>query len=112
MKNILEGMLINYAQYSNTKLSSYKKVYVVDREKSFDVNDEFSHLSLWVRATGDVKVWLNGVEVFSQEVKQTRQYNQYNISNYCRYLRKGKNELKIEVRETKKMSFDFGLRAY
>jgi len=27
-------------------------------------------------------------------------------------LRKGKNELKIEVRETKKMSFDFGLRAY
>lgn len=81
-------------------------------ETSFDVNDEFSHLSLWVRATGDVKVWLNGVEVFSQEVKQTRQYNQYNISNYCRYLRKGKNELKIEVRETKKMSFDFGLRAY
>lgn len=65
-----------------------------------------------MRATGDVKVWLNGVEVFSQEVKQTRQYNQYNISNYCRYLRKGKNELKIEVRETKKMSFDFGLRAY
>ena len=36
VKNILEGMLINYAQYSNTKLSSYKKVYVVDREKSFD----------------------------------------------------------------------------
>ena len=81
-------------------------------ETSFDVNEEFSHLSLWVRATGDVKVWLNGVEVFSQEVKQTRQYNQYNISNYCQYLRKGKNELKIEVRETKKMSFDFGLRAY
>ena len=81
-------------------------------ETSFDVNDEFSHLSLWGRATGDVKVWLHGVEVFSQEVKQTRQYNQYNISNYCRYLRKGKNELKIEVRETKKMSFDFGLRAY
>ena len=81
-------------------------------ETSFEVNKEFNHLSLWIRATGDVKVWLNGVEVFSQEVKQTRHYNQYNISDYCHYLREGRNELRIEVQENKKMNFDFGLRAY
>ena len=47
------------------------------------------------------KVWLNGVEVFAQEAKQTRQYNQYNISDYSRYLRKGSNLLKIEVKDSK-----------
>ena len=43
---------------------------------------------------------------------QTKHYNQYNISDYCHYLREGRNELKIEVQENKKMNFDFGLRAY
>ena len=61
---------------------------------------------------GEAKVWLNGVEVFAQEAKQTRQYNQYNISDYSRYLRKGSNLLKIEVKDSKKMRFDYGLRAY
>lgn len=85
---------------------------VVVSQTTFDANRDFTHLSLWMRAAGEVKVWLNGVEIFSQEVKQTRQYNQYNISDYSRYLKKGSNELKIEVRDTKKMAFDYGLRAY
>ena len=41
------------------------------------------HLSLWLNVAGEAKVWLNGVEVFAQEAKQTRQYNQYNISEMC-----------------------------
>ncbi len=71
-------------------------------EATFKVDKDFNHLSLW----------LNGVEVFAQEAKQTRQYNQYNISDYSRYLRKGSNLLKIEVKDSKKMRFDYGLRAY
>lgn len=34
-KGILEGMLKNYAQYSNTDFGMYRKECVVDREKSF-----------------------------------------------------------------------------
>ena len=41
------------------------------------------------------------MEVFAQEAKQTRQYNQYNISDYSRYLRKGSNLLRIEVKDSK-----------
>ena len=81
-------------------------------EATFKVDKDFSHLSLWLNVAGEAKVWLNGVEVFEQEAKQTRQYNQYNISDYSRYLRKGSNLLKIEVKDSKKMRFDYGLRAY
>ena len=76
----------------------------------FKVDKDFNQLSLWLNVAGEV--WLNGVEVFAQEAKQTRQYNQYNISDYSRYLRKGSNLLKIEVKDSKKMRFDYGLRAY
>ncbi|KAA4393141.1 beta-galactosidase, partial [Bacteroides ovatus] len=81
-------------------------------EATFKVDKDFNHLSLWLNVAGEAKVWLNGVEVFVQEAKQTRQYNQYNISDYSRYLRKGSNLLKIEVKDSKKMRFDYGLRAY
>ena len=81
-------------------------------EATFNVDKGFNHLSLWLNVAGEAKVWLNGVEVFAQEAKQTRQYNQYNISDYSRYLRKGSNLLKIEVKDSKKMRFDYGLRAY
>ena len=81
-------------------------------EATFKVDKDFSHLSLWLNVAGEAKVWLNGVEVFAQEAKQTRQYNQYNISDYSRYLRKGSNLLKIEVKDSKKKRFDYGLRAY
>ena len=81
-------------------------------EATFKVDKDFNHLSLWLNVAGEAKVWLNGVEVFAQEAKQTRQYNQYNISDYSRYLRKGSNLLKIEVKDSKKMRFDYGLRAY
>ena len=81
-------------------------------EATFKVDKDFNHLSLWLNVAGEAKIWLNGVEVFAQEAKQTRQYNQYNISDYSRYLRKGSNLLKIEVKDSKKMRFDYGLRAY
>ena len=74
-------------------------------EATFKVDKDFNHLSLWLNVAGEAKVWLNGVEVFAQEAKQ-------NISDYSRYLRKGSNLLKIEVKDSKKMRFDYGLRAY
>ena len=67
---------------------------------------------MWLNVAGDVKVWLNGVEVFNQNVVQTRHYNQFNLSDYADYLKLGKNNLKIEIKANKKMKFDYGLRAF
>ena len=81
-------------------------------ETIFFTENPFDHLSLWLNVYGNVRVWLNGSKVFEQEVKQTRHYNQYNISDFAHYLRKGNNTLRLEVTDTGKMNFDYGLKAY
>ena len=81
-------------------------------ETEFVLNQPLKNLSLWLRAAGTGKVWLNGVEVFLQDIRMTKQYNQYNLSDYSSLLKKGKNTIKIEVQGTNKMDFDYGLRAF
>ena len=89
-----------------------KKGVKVCSETDFESDKKYENLSLWLNVAGDVKVWLNGVEVFNQNVVQTRHYNQFNLSDYADYLKVGKNNLKIEVKANKKMNFDYGLRAF
>lgn len=81
-------------------------------ETEFVLGQPLKNLSLWLRAAGTGKVWLNGVEVFLQDIRMTKQYNQYNLSDYSSLLKKGKNTIKIEVQGTNKMDFDYGLRAF
>lgn len=81
-------------------------------ETDFDIVQPLKNLSLWLRVAGTTKVLINGVEVFLQDVRMTRQYNQYNISDYSSLLRKGRNTIIIEVKGTGKMDFDYGLRAF
>lgn len=81
-------------------------------ETDFDIVQPLKNLSLWLRVAGTTKVLINGVEVFLQDVRMTRQYNQYNISDYSSLLRKGRNTIRIEVKGTGKMDFDYGLRAF
>lgn len=81
-------------------------------ETEFFVENSFEHLSLWLNAAGVTRAWLNGTLIFEQEVKQTRHYSQYNISDYVHLLRKGGNTLKVEVSNTGRMNFDYGLKAY
>ncbi len=99
------------AAMAKLPLAVNAKSEVVSTAK-FRVEEDFDHLSLLIHATGQATVWLNGVEIFAQDVRQTRQHNQYNVSDYSQYLVKGENELKIRIAESGKMEFDFGLRAY
>lgn len=89
-----------------------KKGSVVVSERDFTVGSSFDNLSLWLNAAGTVKVMLNGIEVFNQEVRYTRHYNQYNISDFSSYLKPGINRLRVEVKASGKMNFDYGLRAF
>lgn len=81
-------------------------------ETDFVIDQPLKNLSLWLRVAGATKVWINGVEVFLQDVRMTRQYNQYNISDYSSFLKKGRNTIRIEVKGTGKMDFDYGLRGF
>lgn len=81
-------------------------------ETDFDIDQPLKNLSLWLRVAGTTKVLINGVEVFLQDVRMTRQYNQYNISDYSSLLKKGRNTIRIEVKGTGKMDFDYGLRGF
>ena len=85
------------------------KVY---SETNFETDNEYKNLSLWLNAAGSVKIWLNGIEVFNQDVNQTRHYNQFNLSDYSDYLKKGMNNLIVEAVSSKKMQFDYGLIAF
>ena len=89
-----------------------KKGVKVCSETVFESDKKYENLSLWLNVAGDVKVWLNGGEVFNQNVVQTRHYNQFNLSDYADYLKLGKNNLKFEIKANKNMKFDYGLRAF
>ena len=84
-------------------------------EDRFNDDGEAGHLSLWLAANCEMKVWINGKEVFNGPVRQTRNYNQFNISNYRNYLRKGENGIRFEMKNTlpkRNTSFDYALTAY
>ncbi|MDR1119330.1 MAG: beta-galactosidase, partial [Dysgonamonadaceae bacterium] len=89
---------------------------VVCKEK-FTVDKMYQNLSLWLNVNGSTKILINGVPVFDQPVKNTRQYNQINLSDYSYLLQTGENTFEIEVKTTAKdngkiMNFDFGLTAF
>ena len=81
---------------------------------TFDADQEYDNLSLWLFTPGKVKVWLNGTMVLDQESRQKRHYNHFNISDWSQCLVKGSNELTVEVQVANENPFmlDFGLRAY
>ncbi len=81
-------------------------------EVTFNSDKEYQYLSFWTKMSGDVTVWLNGVKIMNQDVKQRSHYNQHNLSDYSRCLNVGENKLRVELKGTTHMKFDYGLRAY
>ncbi len=81
-------------------------------EVTFNSDKEYQYLSFWTKMSGDVTVWLNGVKVMNQDLKQRGHYNQHNLSDYSRCLKIGENRLRVEVKGTTNMKFDYGLGAY
>lgn len=78
----------------------------------FEVDKDYDNLSLWLNMSANVVVKLNGKIVFSNNIREFRQYTHFNISDYSNLLEKGENELVIEAKTTRKTNFDFGLRAF
>ena len=79
----------------------------------FELDQLYDNLSLWLDFWGDTKIYLNDVEVLSQHMQQTLHYSHFSLSQFSRYLRKGKNTLRIVVNKAHRpMSFDYGLKAF
>lgn len=92
------------------ELAAGDKVTVRSR---FQADKTYGNLSLWVQCPGKMRILLNGIEVFCQDVRQTRHPNQYNISDYAPYLREGENLVEIEAEITRRTSaLEYELRAY
>lgn len=82
-------------------------------ETEFEADRRYENLSLWLNASGKVKVWLNGYLVMDSELLQTRHYGQFNISDFSSYLLEGRNTLRVQMEDAvARTSFDFGLRAF
>ncbi len=95
-------------------IAQFKGKHTIKAAEKFYSFEEYNNLVLWIRMHGKLKVWLNDKLVFNQGTIHTRHYNQFNVSNYSQYLRKGENELKVELQYDSKDEklFDFGLTAY
>lgn len=87
---------------------------IVRCTQTFNVENDFNYLSVWLKMNGKTKIWINNNLVFNQSVNNTRQYNQMNISDYVSLLKHGDNQLCIEVTTGKsaKMDFDYSLTAF
>ncbi|MFI3304043.1 MAG: hypothetical protein SNF68_00040 [Rikenellaceae bacterium] len=98
---------------SQVKFEGEKESKVIS-EVTFNADREFENLSLWLSiASPSTRVWLNGVEIFSNSTAQTHnKFNQYSVSDYADYLNVGENTLRVEFTSGKKHSFDFGLKGF
>lgn len=91
-------------------LSETKAVYSY---QEFDLKDIPENLALKFYGNGDVIVYLNGTEIFSNYLRTKRHYDDINLSTHSKFLKKGKNILAIEVKNpTEDGAFDYGLYTY
>ncbi|MEC3880117.1 glycoside hydrolase family 2 protein [Parapedobacter sp. 10938] len=75
--------------------------------------DEVENLQLRILAHADVKIYLNGKLVVDKFLQTKRHYDDINISEFKGYLKRGANELLVELTDVKARSlFDVGLYAF
>lgn len=80
---------------------------------SFTLNDKVERMALKIFAQGDLKIFLNGTEIYSDRILTKRHYDEFNLSNYLHLLEKGKNVIGFELKNSAAESqFDFGLYTF
>ncbi|MBT1688507.1 glycoside hydrolase family 2 protein [Dawidia soli] len=80
---------------------------------SFQLTEIPANLQLRILAHGDAKVYLNGKLVLNKFIQTKRHYDEVSLGEYCGYLRKGKNQLVVELSKVASNSqFDFGLYTF
>lgn len=78
--------------------------------KSFNTDSGINNLQLRILANADVKVYLNGKLVLDKYINTKRHYDEVNLSDFSGYVKKGENQLLVEVNDVKADSgFDLGL---
>lgn len=81
--------------------------------RSFNLDSVPHNLQLRILAHGDAKVYLNGKLVLEKFIQTKRHYDDVNISEYSGYLRKGGNQVVVELTKVADDSkFDFGLYSH
>lgn len=77
---------------------------------SFIVTDKKEKMALKLFGQGDLKIFLNGTEIYKNRIMTKRHYDELSISDYMQLLKKGKNVIGFELTNAEaNTQFDFGL---
>ncbi|OAQ40326.1 hypothetical protein A5893_05075 [Pedobacter psychrophilus] len=77
---------------------------------SFIIKGKPEKMAMKLLAQGDLKIYLNGTEIYNNKILTKRHYDEFNISDYQNLLKEGKNVLGFELKNSEADSqFDFGL---
>ncbi len=89
------------------KLSKGEGLWAIN---SFVVEDKLERIALKLFAQGDLKIFLNGTEIYNNRIITKRHYDEFNLSNYQNLLKEGKNIIGFELKNSEpNTQFDFGL---
>lgn len=81
--------------------------------KTFSLNEIPKGLQLRLKATADVKIWINNTLIIDKPVVTKRQYNEINLNEYLGLLKKGNNNIVAEINNVPLADkFDIGLYSF
>lgn len=90
-----------------------KKGTAVWSISNFEIDKVPVKLALKLYGQGDLKVFLNGQEIYNKRILTRRHYDDYNISEFNHLLKRGTNVLAFELKKVDADSdFDFGLYTF
>lgn len=77
---------------------------------SFVVKSKDDKMALKLLGQGDLKIYLNGEEIYNNRILTKRHYDEFNLVDYMHLLKPGKNVIGFELKDAEANSqFDFGL---
>ncbi len=77
---------------------------------SFMLTNKEEKMALKLFGQGDLKIFLNGTEIYSNRIMTKRHYDELNISDCQHLLKEGKNVIGFELKNSEAdTQFDFGL---
>jgi hypothetical protein len=77
---------------------------------SFMATGDNKKFALKIYAQGDLKIYLNGTEVYNNRILTKRHYDEFNLTDAMHLLKPGKNVIGFELKDAEADSqFDFGL---
>ncbi|MES3018496.1 MAG: sugar-binding domain-containing protein [Bacteroidota bacterium] len=89
------------------KLTKGQNIWAIS---NFNMDQLPQKIALKLYGQGDLKIYLNGTEIYNKRILTRRHYDEFNISQYHELLKAGGNILAFELKNVDANSdFDFGL---